>query len=1165
MSSLPTASALAAFGSPGVASSHLDSALILADEAQRAQSVELVRAMLIARSARAAGDASQSTSSSELSSEAPGGAPLSAESAAASSSGSEESAHQVAFGASSAAAPASPPRTVLTTRALSVAERLDLQASTAASAAAAAAAAAAVDLSPSPSSSARSGFCAGADPASASGAALPASAAAAASALPPLRADGVPPGPPPSITPSSQPSTARAQPPPSPTMLPTRVGGLRVKWEEIDVASAEAFQRTVISGHDMLGEEQWEAFSMLHRALRLRERHFTRFRKHEYYWGHLDPNDFPSAPASRELHPCNEFGLRVPLRTPRSHTPSGGLSFGHEHRHSASFNAHPHARAHEGAHGNLHAHPHDAGAPAGRGALPVTPLRLSRADSEPAAAPVASPVHDHSAAHARAHAGAHSHVHAHAPLHAQASTGSPKHAVNGSAGPASSASASPTIQRLFFRRRPEPRFQPFQCPLLPRLDMQCSLVEGVFHCFERAQDAGVGAKRGGAHGAGAAEFDGLHASGSSATLRGADAAETSVAATSIRAQSSKSSSGSPSTLFRIGEETPRDLGAGEEEGVDQEAGEAGAGVLIPDLAASSALSSSPRRVFEVPSWREFSEDYAELLRIIHSPAVRTLSFRRLELLAARFRLHSQLNAERESQEQKAVPHRDFYNVRKVDTHVHHSACMNQKHLLRFIKSKLRKEPDTVVLSRDGRKLTLAEVFDSLNLTAYDLSIDMLDMHADNSTFHRFDRFNTKYNPQGSSRLREIFLKTDNLIGGRFLAEVTSEVLEDLALNKYQLAEYRLSIYGRARSEWRKLAAWVVQNRLVTKEVRWMIQVPRLYEVYKASGQVASFGDMLDNIFAPLFEVSLDPAADEQLHQFLSMVVGFDSVDDESRPEVASNTELPPPAQWRFSQQPPYHYWTYYLAANVAVLNQLRGSRGLSQFSFRPHAGEAGDVEHLAATFLTAEGINHGINLRRSPPLQYLYYLAQIGLAMSPLSNNRLFLELTKSPFPDFFAKGLNVSLSTDDPLMLAMTKEPLLEEYAVASQVYKLSSADLCEVARNSVLQSGFEYPFKAHFLGANFAEPGPDGNDIHFTNVPYIRTQFRLEALRGELELLRDAVAEAAAGRRALAGGGATAPVPAAASAASAAVAHPAVMHRSVSTVAAEASRMVIVNRHRQ
>ena len=35
---------------------------------------------------------------------------------------------------------------------------------------------------------------------------------------------------------------------------------------------------------------------------------------------------------------------------------------------------------------------------------------------------------------------------------------------------------------------------------------------------------------------------------------------------------------------------------------------------------------------------------------------------------------------------------DFYNVRKVDTHVHHSSSMNQKHLLRFIKSKMKRSP-----------------------------------------------------------------------------------------------------------------------------------------------------------------------------------------------------------------------------------------------------------------------------------------------------------------------------------------------------------------------------------------------------------------------------------------------------------------------------------------
>ena len=36
-------------------------------------------------------------------------------------------------------------------------------------------------------------------------------------------------------------------------------------------------------------------------------------------------------------------------------------------------------------------------------------------------------------------------------------------------------------------------------------------------------------------------------------------------------------------------------------------------------------------------------------------------------------------------------------------------------------------------------------------------------------------------------------------------------------------------------------------------------------------------------------------------------------------------------------------------------------------------------------------------------------------------------------------------------------------------QVYSLSSVDLCEIARNSVLQSGFERRFKAHFLGKDF------------------------------------------------------------------------------------------------
>lgn len=53
-----------------------------------------------------------------------------------------------------------------------------------------------------------------------------------------------------------------------------------------------------------------------------------------------------------------------------------------------------------------------------------------------------------------------------------------------------------------------------------------------------------------------------------------------------------------------------------------------------------------------------------------------------------------------------------------------------------------------------------------------MNVDLLDVHADKSTFHRFDKFNLKYNPCGQSRLREIFLKQDNLIQGVSLENTT---------------------------------------------------------------------------------------------------------------------------------------------------------------------------------------------------------------------------------------------------------------------------------------------------------------------------------------------------------------------------------------------------------
>ncbi|KAL4557918.1 hypothetical protein LXL04_036112 [Taraxacum kok-saghyz] len=516
-----------------------------------------------------------------------------------------------------------------------------------------------------------------------------------------------------------------------------------------------------------------------------------------------------------------------------------------------------------------------------------------------------------------------------------------------------------------------------------------------------------------------------------------------------------------------------------------------------------ATENSNEKLFPVVDATTFFTDLHHILKVIAAGNTRTVCHHRLGLLEQKFNLHLMLNADKEFLAQKSAPHRDFYNVRKVDTHVHHSACMNQKHLLRFIKSKLRKEPDEVVIFRDGTYLTLKEVFESLDLTGYDLNVDLLDVHADKSTFHRFDKFNLKYNPCGQSRLREIFLKQDNLIQGRFLAELTKQVFTDLDASKYQMAEYRISIYGRKQSEWDNLASWIVNNELYSDNVVWLIQLPRLYNIYKEMGIVTSFQTILDNIFLPLFEVTVDPGSHPQLHVFLKQVVGLDLVDDESKPERRPTKHMPTPSQWTNIFNPAFSYYVYYCYANLYTLNKLRESKGMTTIRFRPHCGEAGDIDHLAAAFLTTHNIAHGINLRKSPVLQYLYYLAQIGLAMSPLSNNSLFLDYHRNPFPMFFLRGLNVSLSTDDPLQIHLTKEPLVEEYSIAASVWKLSACDLCEIARNSVYQSGFSHVLKSHWIGPKYYKRGPDGNDIHKTNVPHIRLEFRDMIWREEMQLI--------------------------------------------------------------
>ena len=91
------------------------------------------------------------------------------------------------------------------------------------------------------------------------------------------------------------------------------------------------------------------------------------------------------------------------------------------------------------------------------------------------------------------------------------------------------------------------------------------------------------------------------------------------------------------------------------------------------------------------------------------------------------------------------------------------------------------------------------------------------------------------------------------------------------MSKYQHAEWRISIYGRKPVEWDMLANWVCGNKLFSDNVTWLIQLPRLYNIYKDQGIIENFQQMLENIFQPLFECTRDPSKHPQLHIFLSHV------------------------------------------------------------------------------------------------------------------------------------------------------------------------------------------------------------------------------------------------------------------------------------------------------
>ena len=58
--------------------------------------------------------------------------------------------------------------------------------------------------------------------------------------------------------------------------------------------------------------------------------------------------------------------------------------------------------------------------------------------------------------------------------------------------------------------------------------------------------------------------------------------------------------------------------------------------------------------------------------------------------------------------------------------------------------------------------------------------------------------------------------------------------------------------------------------------------------------------------------------------YVFQVTGFDSVDDESKPEtIMFDKDTPTPMNWNGEDNPPYSYYLYFMYANMTVLNHFR--------------------------------------------------------------------------------------------------------------------------------------------------------------------------------------------------------------------------------------------------
>jgi len=132
----------------------------------------------------------------------------------------------------------------------------------------------------------------------------------------------------------------------------------------------------------------------------------------------------------------------------------------------------------------------------------------------------------------------------------------------------------------------------------------------------------------------------------------------------------------------------------------------------------------------------------------------------------------------------------------------------------------------------------------------------------------------------------------------------------------------------------------------------------------------------------------------------------------------------------------------------------RRAKGMG-FHLTAHAGEACGPESIweALEYLDVERIGHGVTARQDPKLVEHLLKKNISIEMCPVSNlkTKVVDSIRNHPIRDFFDRGLNVTVNSDDPTMFGTSMN---NEYHTLHDELSFTLPDLFRLSLNAIESS---------------------------------------------------------------------------------------------------------------